>query len=317
MNYNYQFIYPESRMILPFPLKMQSSMTCSNGIESRHGAFNSEGSSQLWCEANWQMYQVLNQSLPGDWINSSTSSAYANHVPIASYLNPACFAYEIPKIGQADERKAYPEWLQIFPEQVNDQWKLQIMDIDNYCNWFDQSTCCQVQNPDSAESSTSGLRCVETKLIESIYNDPVVNSGLAESAEPVVHSGINESHKRQSNMFKSKINAKFLKNYQCKVEERRNSKGGLTTFYICKYQECNKEFTRTWSILDHVRMHEGVRPYVCKFCSRSYTQKGNMIKHMRRHTEPSVDTRRTYLCEFCGRGYTEKYNLKVQMLILY
>ena len=120
--------------------------------------------------------------------------------------------------------------------------------------------------------------------------------------------------KRLSNLTKSKVNMQLLKDYNCKVEKRKNNRGGITTVYTCNYKGCNKEFTRTWSILDHVRMHEGVRPYVWKFCSRTYTQKGNMIKHMRRHTEPDVDSRRSYICEFWNKGYTEKYNLKVSEL---
>lgn len=122
-----------------------------------------------------------------------------------------------------------------------------------------------------------------------------------------------KSQKRPSNMTKSKVNMKLLKDYRCSVEKRANEKGGITTVYTWLYSECGKEFTRAWSILDHVRMHEGVRPYVWKFWNRSYTQKGNMIKHMIKHTEPEVDNRRSYTCEFWNRGYTEKYNLKVKI----
>jgi len=116
--------------------------------------------------------------------------------------------------------------------------------------------------------------------------------------------------KRLSNLTKSKINTKLLKDYNCRIEKRTNDKGGVTTVYICNYNGWDKEFTRTWSILDHVRMHEGVRPYVCKIWARTYTQKGNMLKHMKRHTEPNVESRRNYSCEHCDRWYTEKYNLK-------
>lgn len=31
--------------------------------------------------------------------------------------------------------------------------------------------------------------------------------------------------------------------------------------YYCQYDGCNKFFTKTWNLLDHVRMHEGVKPY--------------------------------------------------------
>ena len=118
---------------------------------------------------------------------------------------------------------------------------------------------------------------------------------------------------KKSNIKKSRENMQVLRNYKCTVEQRKNIRGGITTVYTCKYDGCNKEFTRTWSILDHVRMHEGIRPYTCPYCSRSYTQKGNMIKHMRRHTEPDIDNRRLYVWEFCHHGYTEKYNLKVRI----
>ena len=116
---------------------------------------------------------------------------------------------------------------------------------------------------------------------------------------------------KQSNVKKCLLNIKYLEKYRWETTKRVNSNGGCTTVFIWKYDNCNKEFTRSWSILDHVRMHEGIRPYECKYCPRAYTQKGNMIKHMKRHTDPDMFNRRHYTWEFCQRKYTEKYNLKV------
>mmetsp|Transcript_7990 Transcript_7990/g.7074 ORF Transcript_7990/g.7074 Transcript_7990/m.7074 type:complete len:103 (+) Transcript_7990:326-634(+) len=42
--------------------------------------------------------------------------------------------------------------------------------------------------------------------------------------------------KRLSNLTKSKINTKLLKDYNCRIEKRRNHKGGVTTVYICNYK---------------------------------------------------------------------------------
>lgn len=139
--------------------------------------------------------------------------------------------------------------------------------------------------------------------------------GVRAYCYPLQHS-IDIYNARVSNVKKSRENIEMLKHYNCSVEERKNERGGITTFFIWNYKGCNKEFSRTWSILDHVRMHEGIRPYQCPHCSRTYTQKGNMIKHMRRHIEPDIDTRRQYICEYCQRGYTEKYNLKVHTVDL-
>ncbi|CAI2373436.1 unnamed protein product [Moneuplotes crassus] len=116
-----------------------------------------------------------------------------------------------------------------------------------------------------------------------------------------------------SKIEKFTLKKSLLKNYKCKVEKRTNFRGSISTVYVCKYDNCNKEFTRTWSILDHVRMHEGEKPYQCPFCSRHYTQKGNLDKHMLLHQKPEVEARRSHQCLHCAKWYTEKYNLKTHI----
>lgn len=64
--------------------------------------------------------------------------------------------------------------------------------------------------------------------------------------------------------------------------------------YICKYNECNKEYTKIWNLLDHVRMHEGIKPYQCDVCQKSYTQKGNLKKHMKQHQMKSLKERKKH-----------------------
>ena len=83
------------------------------------------------------------------------------------------------------------------------------------------------------------------------------------------------------------------------------------TEYKCGYEECGKMLQKPWNLLDHVRMHEGVKPYLCQWCGKGFTQKGNLKKHARQHVNPDVNDRKRYSCRFCGKGYTERYNLKV------
>lgn len=81
--------------------------------------------------------------------------------------------------------------------------------------------------------------------------------------------------------------------------------------YRCKYDDCNRYFTKGWNILDHVRMHEGLRPYQCEFCDRAFTQRCNLKKHRRRHIITDLRDRKKFKCNVWGKGFTERYNLKV------
>ena len=86
------------------------------------------------------------------------------------------------------------------------------------------------------------------------------------------------------------------------------------TEYKWGYENCGKLLQKPWNLLDHVRMHEGVKPYLCQWWGKGFTQKGNLKKHARQHVNPDVNDRKRYSCRFCGKGYTERYNLKVLLI---
>ena len=113
---------------------------------------------------------------------------------------------------------------------------------------------------------------------------------------------------------KSDKNLEILSNYDYQIEQRRgNEADNPVTVYICKYKNCNKEFNRTWNMLDHARMHKGIKPYKCKDCEKSFTQKGNLKKHQRQHVNPDLSDRKRYKCQYCDSAYTERYNYKVRI----
>ena len=119
------------------------------------------------------------------------------------------------------------------------------------------------------------------------------------------------------NLTKEEMYDEMLKHYQYqKVVEIDDVTHKEKITYICKYNEWNKVFTKTWNLLDHVRMHEGIRPFRCKHCPKSFTQKGNLKKHQIQHTIATLKERKRFKCQVCNKGYTEKYNLEVMLIYI-
>ena len=54
----------------------------------------------------------------------------------------------------------------------------------------------------------------------------------------------------------------ILKGYLYKIH-RSGIKGNKAN-YECKYPDCGKIFSKTWNFLDHARMHECIKPFICK-----------------------------------------------------
>ena len=87
--------------------------------------------------------------------------------------------------------------------------------------------------------------------------------------------------------------------------------GRHISIYTWGYEGCNREFSRTGNILDHVRMHWKIKPHQWEQCQKSFTQKSNLKKHMKIHAKPKLEQRKQFKWWDWGSKYTEKYNYKV------
>ena len=52
------------------------------------------------------------------------------------------------------------------------------------------------------------------------------------------------------------------------------------SIFRCLYEDCNLIFKKSCNIRDHFRQHINSKPFVCEYCNRSFSQKGNLKKHL-------------------------------------
>lgn len=70
---------------------------------------------------------------------------------------------------------------------------------------------------------------------------------------------------------------KLLENYKYeKFSTYDSSKGWEVVVLKCKYDGWDKIVPTPWNLLDHMRDHEGMKPHICDWWGKTFTQRGNL-----------------------------------------
>lgn len=83
--------------------------------------------------------------------------------------------------------------------------------------------------------------------------------------------------------------------------------------FVCTYDNWGKEFTKSWNLVYHARIHTREKPFKCTYCRESFAQKGNLKRHLKIHSETALWRRKKFQCSICLKKYTTKFNLKVHL----
>ncbi|XP_067637941.1 zinc finger protein 568-like isoform X1 [Eurosta solidaginis] len=95
----------------------------------------------------------------------------------------------------------------------------------------------------------------------------------------------------------------FVKDEELKIEEDQITWQLKTIherikLYPCKI--CSKRFSTKWNLKSHKLVHSDETPYKCDFCEMRFAQLSSVRDHMRTHTGETP-----YKCKYCGRAFVQ------------
>lgn len=67
---------------------------------------------------------------------------------------------------------------------------------------------------------------------------------------------------------------------------------------------CQKEFKRKEHLAQHMKLHQGVRPFKCDQCDKAFNRKEHLLRHRTSHTGA-----KSFKCEHCQKMFSRKDNL--------
>ncbi|XP_060789185.1 zinc finger protein ZFP2-like isoform X1 [Neoarius graeffei] len=92
----------------------------------------------------------------------------------------------------------------------------------------------------------------------------------------------------------------FLWNKNCSIN-------GVKPYHC---SQCGKSFTQQSTFQNHQRIHTGEKPYHCSQCGKSFTQQSTFQNHQRIHTGE-----KPYHCSQCGKSFTVQSHLQIHQRI--
>jgi len=101
-----------------------------------------------------------------------------------------------------------------------------------------------------------------------------------------------------------------------RYEEDTYTGGNSELAHVCDYPGCGKQFSRPFRLNNHRRVHTGERPFACGYCGNAYTRKAHLSRHIdtnHANKDNEKDYTAKFPCDKCEQIFTQKHNLVKHM----
>lgn len=142
----------------------------------------------------------------------------------------------------------------------------------------------EVLNNESSSCSltaVSGQHCDNVKQFDTYFNvsTPHDRDRFGDSKlQRYINTEITDFGKQEKRNYLEMISECA---YECKYYVNPNS-NRKNRVLVCKFPGCGREFTKTWGLKEHYRVHSGEKPFECEKCKTRFTQKGSLLKHIKK-----------------------------------
>lgn len=110
------------------------------------------------------------------------------------------------------------------------------------------------------------------------------------------------------------VNYEVLKGHKYEIIENPDKeKCPNKRLYLCKYDNWERVFTKTWNLVSHFRTHTSEEPYQCPNWFKQFSQLSNWSRHINIHCSKKMTDDQVYSWSKCSKKYSSKYNLNVRL----
>lgn len=143
-------------------------------------------------------------------------------------------------------------------------------------------------------------------VCEEVYPDDHSLDDTVEDAVSFLAGLTKEDNNKNTSPSGTTLNNKKTPKQIDKSPMKSNDKFYQNRKHVCNV--CEKRFLRKSNLVDHLRLHAGVKPYQCEICPKTFVQIGNYRAHMRIHS-----MERPFVCSICDKSYNQSSALTVHM----